>query len=87
MANPDNAIIDEFAAAVAALAPHAPAEKVERLAIATGNLLESLANRAASQSAGAFAVAYKELTGRIEVLEQHNDASNQTGPLQSERPD
>lgn len=67
-------IIDEFAAAVAALAPHAPSAAVERLARATGNLLESLASRAASQSAGAFAVAYHELRGRIETLEQHNDA-------------
>jgi S-adenosylmethionine synthetase len=61
MANPDTAIIDEFSAAVAALASHAPAADVERLARATGNLLESLANRAASQSAGAFVAVYEGL--------------------------
>jgi hypothetical protein len=78
--NPDTAIIDEFAAAVAALAPHAPPTVVARLARATGNLLESLASRAASQSAGAFTVAYNELRGRIEALEQHNDATGRYSP-------
>lgn len=55
------AIIDEFSAAVASLAKEVPPEKIERLARATGNLLETLASRAASQSAGAFTAVYAEL--------------------------
>lgn len=79
MIRSDTAIIDEFAAAVAGLVKQAPPEAVARLARATGDLLENLANRAASQSAGAFALAYNELRRRIDALEQHNDASNPAG--------
>lgn len=56
----DNSI-DEFAQAVAALVPHAEPVAVERLALATRRLLESLADRAAVQSASAFMAAYMEL--------------------------
>lgn len=61
MPRSDTAIIDAFAAAVAALGEHAPPDKVAQLARATGDLLENLASRAASQSAGAFVKAYEGL--------------------------
>ena len=57
---PDNSV-DEFAQAIAALVPHAEPAAVERLALATRRLLESLADRAAVQSASAFMAAYKDL--------------------------
>ncbi len=56
ISNPHTAIIDEFAAALTA----EPLDRV-RVARATSDLLESLVSRAASQSAGAFAAAYREL--------------------------
>ena len=55
------AIIDEFSEAVAGLLPHAPRDGLARLAKATGDLLETLASRAANQSAGAFTAVYAEL--------------------------
>src|SRR5262245_20194116 len=63
-------IIDEFSAAVAALASDAPPETVERVGRALGNLLEALANRASAQSAGAFASAYAELKRDIAQINQ-----------------
>lgn len=53
--------VDEFAQAVAALVPHAEPAAVARLALATRRLLESLADRAAVQSASAFMNSYMEL--------------------------
>jgi hypothetical protein len=58
---PKDNSVDEFAQAVAALAPHAAPVAIERLALATRRLLESLADRAAVQSASAFMAAYQDL--------------------------
>ena len=55
--DPNIAIIDEFAAAITA----EPLDR-GRLARATSDLLASLADRAAVQSAGAFVAAYERLT-------------------------
>jgi hypothetical protein len=79
----DNSV-DEFAQAVAALVPQAEPAAVARLALATRRLLESLADRAAVQSASAFMAAYQDLRnvdnnarmvaedqeGRISTLEE-----------------
>jgi hypothetical protein len=82
---PKDNSVDEFAQAVAALVPHAEPAAVARLALATRRLLESLADRAAVQSASAFMAAYQDLRnvdnnarmvaedqeGRISTLEEH----------------
>lgn len=76
---------DEFAEAVAALAPHAQPEAIERLALATRRLLESLADRAAVQSASAFVAAYQDLRAADQELRRAANSDHMLIQDQEER--
>lgn len=77
--------VDEFAQAVAAMVPHAEPAAIERLALATRRLLESLADRAAVQSASAFVAAYQDLRAADQELRRAANSDRMLIENQEER--
>lgn len=74
-------VIDEFSAAVAAVAEHAPPGSRERLRTATGDLLEALSTAAQAQAGGAALSVFSQVadfTAELRILRnriQEDEAS------------